>query len=145
MFRKNYIPVFIGLVAVLVAMPAFVTAGVSGDRIWTEINDSDLRRGPERSNKPNAYRTFRIEKTSLLALLNSAPEEFTDAARAGQAVISLPMPDGSFARFSFEHSLVVERGLLDKFPELGGPTAARGSTILQRPPASTLCPADFTR
>ena len=54
----------------------------------------------------------------MLALLNSAPEEFTDAARSGQTIISLPMPDGKFARFSFEHSLVVERGLLDKFPEL---------------------------
>lgn len=118
MFKKNFITVFIGLLAVLMTVPALATAGVSSDRIWTEINDSALRHGPELVNKPNAYRTFQINKANLLALLNSAPEEFTDAARSGQTVITLPMPDGKFARFAFEHSLVVERGLLDKFPEL---------------------------
>lgn len=119
MFKKNFITVLCGFLLALTALPALVNAGVSSDRIWTEINDSTLRRGPEQSSKPNAYRTFRIDKIQLLTLLNSAPEEFTDAARNGQVVITLPMPDGKFARFSFEHSLVVERGLLDKYPELG--------------------------
>lgn len=118
MFKKYFIPVFFGLLFAVMAAPALV-AGVSGDRIWTEINDASLRRGPERVDKPKAYRTFSINRANLLALLNSAPEEYTDAARSGQTVISLPMPDGKFARFAFEHSLVVERGLLDKFPELG--------------------------
>lgn len=118
MFKKNFITVFCGLLLALTALPALVNAGVSSDRIWTEINDSALRGSPERVSKPNAYRAFRINKENLLALLNSAPEEFTDAARSRQTIITLPMPDGTFARFSFEHSLVVERGLLDKFPEL---------------------------
>jgi hypothetical protein len=118
MFKKNFITVLCGLLLGLMSLPALVSAGVSSDRIWTEINDSALRQGPEQTSKPNAYRTFQINKTNLLALLNGAPEEYTDAARSGQTVISLPMPDGKFARFSFEHSLVVERGLLDKFPEL---------------------------
>lgn len=118
MFKKYFIPVFFGLLFAVMAAPALM-AGVSSEGIWTEINDSSLRHGPERVNKPNAYRTFRINRANLLALLNSAPEENTDAARSGQVIINLPMPDGKFARFSFEHSLVVERGLLDKFPELG--------------------------
>lgn len=36
------------------------------------------------------------------------------------------MPNGKLARFSFEHSLVVEKGLLDKYPELGVTYVARG-------------------
>jgi hypothetical protein len=56
-------------------------------------------------------------------VLSRAPEEFT----SGQAVIlTLPMPDGSFERFEIEHSLVVERGLLEKYPELGATFRAHG-------------------
>ena len=36
------------------------------------------------------------------------------------------MPDGSFNRFQIEHSLVVERGLLTKFPELGATYRGHG-------------------
>lgn len=120
MFKKNYIPVFLGLFLAVIAAPAFVSAAVSGDQIWTEINGSDLRQsGPERQPRPNAYRAFRVNKAGLLAVLDSAPEEFTGAARNNRVILSLPMPDGTYSRFYIEHSLVVERGLLDKFPELG--------------------------
>ena len=36
------------------------------------------------------------------------------------------MPDGSLNRFEIEHSLVVERGLLDKYPELGATYRGHG-------------------
>ena len=38
----------------------------------------------------------------------------------------MPMPDGSLSRFEFEHSLVVEPGLLKKYPELGATYRGRG-------------------
>jgi hypothetical protein len=127
MFKKNYIPVFLGLFLAVVAAPALASAAVSGDQIWTEINGSDLRQsGPERQAKPNVYRTFTANKAALLAVLNSAPEEFTDALKNSRAILSLPMPDGTFSRFYIEHSLVVEPGLLKNFPELGSTYRAQG-------------------
>lgn len=119
MFKRTYFPVFVGLLLALMAAPSLATAASSGDRIWTEISGAALQRGPVQSSKPNAYRTFNVNKSNLLALLDRAPVEYTDAARARQTIITLPMPDGTFARFSFERSLVVEPGLLKQFPELG--------------------------
>lgn len=119
MFKRTYFPVFVGLLLALMAAPSLAIAASSGDSIWTEISDASLQRGPVQSSKPNAYRTFNLNKSNLLSLLDRAPVEFTDAARERQTIITLPMPDGTFARFSFEHSLVVEPGLLKQFPELG--------------------------
>ena len=45
MFKKNFITVLCGLLLALMALPALVSAGVSSDRIWTEINDSALAAG----------------------------------------------------------------------------------------------------
>ena len=72
---------------------------------------------------PSNYETFSLNKAALQAILNSAPEEFTDAPKV---VLTMPMPDGTFGRFEIEHSLVVERGLLDRFPELGATYRAHG-------------------
>ncbi|MEQ1605391.1 MAG: zinc-dependent metalloprotease family protein, partial [Pyrinomonadaceae bacterium] len=96
----------------------------SGD-IWTAIDDSELRLRPvERTRTPENYQTFRLNKDELQKALASAPEEFSRPAE--DQIIELPMPNGKLARFSFEHSLVVEPGLLDRYPELGATFVARG-------------------
>jgi len=93
--------------------------------IWTAIDDSELSRRPaERTRTPENYRTFRLNKEELQKALASAPEEFSRSAE--ERTIELPMPDGKLARFSFEHSLVVEPGLLERYPELGATYVARG-------------------
>lgn len=98
---------------------------VSSDGIWTEIDDRTLRLRPlQRTTTPEDYRTFRLDKAALRSLLSRAPEEFSRSAT--EAVIELPMPDGRLARFAFEHSLIVEPGLLEKYPELGATYVARG-------------------
>jgi hypothetical protein len=125
MFKKNYIPVFLGLFFALVA-PVLASAAVSGDQIWTEISDSGLQRGPLNQAKPTAYRTFAMNKGAMLSILGQAPEEFTDAAGTSRAILSLPMPDGTFQRFYIEHSPIVEPGLMEKYPELGATYRAQG-------------------
>lgn len=101
------------------------SATVSGDGLWTEIDDNALRLAPlQRTNTPDNYRTFRLNKDALRSLLSQAPAEFSRSAVP--AVIELPMPDGRFQRFSFEHSLIVEPELLVKYPELGATYVARG-------------------
>ncbi len=95
------------------------------DELWTEINDSQLRRLPtEKTRTPRNYRTLRLDKSALSEKLNSAPQEFRVAQ--AERIIVLPMPDGSLAKFSYEHSPIVEPGLLAKYPELGETYVARG-------------------
>jgi Metallo-peptidase family M12/Carboxypeptidase regulatory-like domain len=102
-----------------------VSAAVSGDRLWTEISDNALRLAPvQRTDTPDNYRTFRLNKDMLRSILSQAPAEFSRSA--DPAVIELPMPNGRFERFDFEHSLIVEPELLLKYPELGATYVARG-------------------
>ncbi len=85
--------------------------------LWQKIDDSALARQPiTKIPTPDNFATYRLDKLVLTKLLKSAPEEFTLASE--DSVIELPMPGGTLERFRFEHSLVVERGLLVKFPEL---------------------------
>lgn len=95
------------------------------DNVWTHIDGFALL--PQQSTDvtvlPDRYEAFRLNKASLETLLKQAPEEFT----SGEAVIlTLPMPDGTLGRFEIEHSLVVEPGLLKKYPELGATYRGHG-------------------
>ncbi len=113
MFKKSYLGIFVFLLVVFFGTPV-----VAGD-VWQEIDDSALNRRPsERLVVPNSYRTFRLNRTALEAILKQAPMEFTTAAQASEVVLALPMPDGSFQRFRIVESPIVEPGLAAKFPEL---------------------------
>ncbi|MEP7213589.1 MAG: M12 family metallo-peptidase [Acidobacteriota bacterium] len=105
------------------ALAAFFCVGADAQSgaIWTQVGEASLQQQDQlqRQDVPRAYRTFRLDKQALIGVLDRAPDEFARAERSADSVITLPMPDGSLAKFRFEHSLVVERGLLDKYPELG--------------------------
>ncbi len=92
----------------------------SSDSLWQEIDDSALQqRLPERLVIPNVYRTFALDKTALQNVLRSAPMEFTAAAAANNpTVITVPMPDGTFARFQIAESPIFEPGLAARHPEI---------------------------
>ncbi len=72
----------------------------SADNVWREIDDASLqRRQLPRPIIPHAYRAFTLDKTALGNILRKAPMEFTETARNNSPVVTIPMPDGSFARF----------------------------------------------
>src|SRR5688572_4405717 len=96
-----------------------IQAQVSPDSVWTEIGEAQFAgRSAERQIVPMSYRTFSLNKSAVRAILDSAPEEFSGQSRFIQTVLTLPMPDGKYERFRIEHSLIVEPGLLEKFPDL---------------------------
>lgn len=97
---------------------------LAGGDMWLRIDDSALRQRPmERARVPERYSTFSLNKRRMRDALERAPEEF--GAMAG-SIIQLPMPDGSLARFRVEHSLIVEPGLVAKYPDLGATYAGTG-------------------
>ncbi len=103
---------------------AVSNAFANNDGIWNPVDASALRKSAvERTQAPDRFAAFSLDKARLRELLEKAPAEFTN--RDG-LVLSLPMPDGKLARFSVEHSLVVEPGLLKKFPELGATYRGQG-------------------
>ncbi len=126
MFKRLHTPLFFLFILTLSAVGIAQTKN-SGDGVWREIDDSaSALRSAERSIVPDKYKTFRLSKTALRSILSRAPEEFTDPFGMSDAIVTLPMPDGSFERFRIEHSLIVEPLLLEKYPELGATYSGRG-------------------
>ncbi|MGI8410149.1 MAG: reprolysin-like metallopeptidase [Pyrinomonadaceae bacterium] len=120
MIKTVYRHVFL-LLALILAASVFAEAQRSGDGVWTEVDDSVSRAqsADEHSITSESYKAFRLNKTVLRAILSGAPEEVSNLGIESDTIMTLPMPDGTFARFRVEHSLVVEPALLEKYPELG--------------------------
>src|ERR1700730_6756714 len=89
----------------------------SGDEIWGIADRTTLGARVEQAS-PRAYQVVELHEDALSRVLASVPMEFTEAARSVQVVVSLPMPDGSFARFRIEESPVMEPALAAQFPEV---------------------------
>jgi hypothetical protein len=86
--------------------------------LWETVDEASIIPTGNRLLIPAKYRTVRLNKDALAGLLARAPLEFTRAAQENPPIITLPMPDGSLARFSFEESPIMEQGLADKYPDL---------------------------
>ena len=88
-----------------------------GDEIWGIADRTTLKARVEPAS-PRAYQVVELHQDALSRALANVPMEFTEAAKSVQAVVSLPMPDGSFARFRIEESPVMEPALAAQFPEV---------------------------
>lgn len=65
-----------------------------------------------------SYRRITLNEAAQRALLRHAPMEFTKAARQTRLITTLPMPDGTLARFQVEESPVMESRLAALFPNI---------------------------
>ncbi|MEP6902927.1 MAG: reprolysin-like metallopeptidase, partial [Actinomycetota bacterium] len=118
MFRKIFQSVVLFVTTFFVVTT--VLASNSTNDVWQETDASTLQlRAAERLIVPANYKTFALNKTNLLSILNKAPMEFTNGAQNSEIILTLPMPDGTFGRFRIEKSPVVEAGLSAKYPGLG--------------------------
>lgn len=67
-------------------------------------------------DRPTQYRTFQLDYPAAVNLLQSAPREFTAAARAHACIVSLPMADGSQDEFAVWETAMMEPALAAQFP-----------------------------
>ncbi len=87
-------------------------------RPWQIIEESAITNRAERVAKPESYLTLRVDHDALAALLGSAPMEFTEAAKNSGSIIALPQPDGSFVKFLFVESPIMEKELAARFTSI---------------------------
>ncbi len=89
------------------------------NNFFTDIPESVCRAGNhKRVIVPEKYRTLRLDGTALADFLRLLPLESTLANRSFAPVITLPMPDGSSARFRVWESPAMDPVLSAKFPEI---------------------------
>ena len=91
----------------------------SPETLWRQTDKAEQAKGgAEPWVRPTAYRLFTLDQTGLADAIAGAPPEFGGVAGAAPAVIALPMPDGSIARFSFVESPIMAPELAAKYPEI---------------------------
>src|SRR5215208_1943964 len=108
------------IATVFVARNAHASQGntQSQDGVWQFVEETSIVAKGERQIVPQAYRTVQANEASLKSLLGKAPLEFTKEAKESNVVITLPMPDGSFARFRIEESPIMEPALAAQYPQI---------------------------
>jgi hypothetical protein len=92
----------------------------SQDGVWRQIDESAFDQRAEAAEKfadPLFYKAFRLNRTALNGILERAPREFSSITVA-ETILTLPLPDGAFARFRIENSPIMEPALAAKYPEI---------------------------
>jgi Metallo-peptidase family M12B Reprolysin-like len=90
----------------------------SADGIWQATDDLTVQSQGEHPPARQLRRMVQLNPQALIRLLAQAPMELTDEARRASVVMTLPMPDGSFARFRIEESPIMEPELAARFPNI---------------------------
>ncbi len=90
--------------------------------LWTDVVEADLPagKGPlvmQRTVVPQIYRTIRLDWNGFRKSVAGAPLESRAGAEPPQE-LTLPMPDGTMARFAIEESPLMESKLAARFPDV---------------------------
>lgn len=86
---------------------------------WTKISESSVSKSVvERQIIPNKYETFELDIAALQNILNAAPMRFSAASKAGNVILTLPLPDGSFEQFRIVEAPIMQAGLANKYPNM---------------------------
>ncbi len=84
--------------------------------LWRALDRTTLN-GRIAAAVPREARAFRLNATALTELLNRAPQEQSKKS-APEVVLPLPLPDGTFARFSLKESPILSAELAAQYPEI---------------------------
>src|SRR5262245_46492411 len=87
-------------------------AAPSSDALWTGVSTSTA------AGEAVPAAVFALDRNALGVVLDGAPREGRMSLDRSPAILSLPMPDGSLARFHIEESPVFEPELAALHPEI---------------------------
>ena len=105
-------------VLILALLAAGPVVAQTGDALWTDVDDSFLKSAIERDIVPKSYRAVTLDKALLGDVLRTAPLESREGLKGGEAVLRLPLPDGSFGRFRIVESPIMAPELAARYPEI---------------------------
>ncbi|MBI4851718.1 MAG: hypothetical protein HY819_07975, partial [Acidobacteria bacterium] len=92
---------------------------ISEDGLWQKVDNSAVKDlTAARNIKSGKSHLIQLNKDILSAALSGVPLERTPLALTDSRIITLPMPNGSFARFRIVESPIMESGLAAQFPEI---------------------------
>ncbi len=114
--RYSLIVIFTILVSLSASLATSLAAKAAP--YWNDVPESNIQAIGERVIKPIKYRTLNLNVSDLKPVLEAAPLEKNVRPKNSNSVISLPMPDGTYLRFKFVDSPIMEDGLAVKFPEI---------------------------
>ncbi len=87
----------------------------SPDGIWLPLANDALSRKPVNVAAGRRFQSVTLQRSAWQRQLAQAPLENTKGVRP---TVTLPLPDGSFARFAIEDSPNMEAALAARFPEI---------------------------
>ena len=88
------------------------------DHFWREPERGLRKSGAKVGALPTPYRELWLDEAAQREFLRRAPIEFTKAAKQTEVVMTLPLPDGTVARFRVEESPVMAPRLAALFPSI---------------------------
>ena len=87
--------------------------------LWQSVEQGSRSRAQSETwVRPDAFRSFNLHHSRLRSLLGRAPRESSQVVASSGAVISLPLSDGTPARFRFVEAPVMHPALAARFPEI---------------------------
>ncbi|MDO8835985.1 MAG: M12 family metallo-peptidase [Vicinamibacterales bacterium] len=97
--------------------PQGTTTGSSGDGIWTAMSQRMSADMPTGRSIDGPHVVVVLNKPALDGLLQRAPLAQAGRSMDSGVVMTLPMPDGTFARFRVEESPILAPELAAAYPE----------------------------
>ncbi|MSU57338.1 MAG: hypothetical protein EXS35_04010 [Pedosphaera sp.] len=95
------------------------TGGAAADNSWTAVDQLPNGRPAAATGiRARKFKSFQLNHGQLRKFLDAAPNEKAHSARTSPAIITLPMPDGTFARFRFVAAPVMAPELAARYPEI---------------------------
>ena len=86
--------------------------------LWSDISEIGLNAEGTRYIIPQSYRTLELDLQNLSQALNQVPHENITRVINSGFIISLPLPDNSFATFRVVESPVMADELAANYPEI---------------------------
>ncbi|MBK9098127.1 MAG: T9SS type A sorting domain-containing protein [bacterium] len=106
------------LISIFMISTTAVNAQQSFSELWDDISETGLVTNGTRYIIPESYRTLELDLQSLLAALAQVPQESSTSVSNSGFLLSLPLPDNSFATFRVVESPVMEEELAVKYPQI---------------------------
>lgn len=105
------------LVAVFLSFGFISETSAAEKDLWQRVSKDSLKPGKGAKVLPNKYLVYRLNETLFSTIKNSAPMEFTDAAKENRVILEIPNPDGKIVRFRLEESPILSGDATRQFPD----------------------------